>query len=467
MQDRMIDTQCVTTTPGLTKGLLFVLLACVVFAFSPPTAFAADEIADKLSAELIYPDAIEEGESFTLFAYVTNNTSLTLYVEIYASERSYAAYDYRTVRIPGVRSHLLAPGESRYVTAGRYYYAGETLNSNTIVLDDLVMRYSEPDQNLVTAPTLPLQVISIDALDTGKSQLANPALYPIPDRQALSVKDLVAAGDNVLIHDPNTGYDWIQLGETTHLTLQDVQYALSTNANLQGFQLARASQVMQLLLNHIHAAGIAAQLSDLPLVPPHHLVSSIADFVELFGPGQGLRNAKVIYGAVADEPVGAIITDTSLMGGLAISGHRDPPCDTFFCPATGVSPIGIVTESNDDPQPRYGFWLVRGAPELTRPSDRASFLDNQLVIPSVQIDGSYYRAVLSVLDLKHNLFIQTRLNTIDASSNTAVFNSSTGLLELPEAVLIDADGAQSTANLTFRLVPDTMPPVLELIGLTE
>lgn len=467
MKDYIKATRRAATQYQLSKTLLVVLFAGIVGVAGALPAVANDNIADKLSAIIIHPEAINQGEPFTLFAHVTNNSDKTLHLEIYASSRSHEDYDYRRQLLPVISSsQTLTPGESRYMAAGRYYYAGEMLNTNTIVLDDLVMRYSGPSQDLVSAPTLALPEISIDVLGTGNSQLPNPALYPIPVRGPLMVKDLADIGDNLLIHDPNTGYDWIQLAETTDLTLQDVEYALSTNQNLQDFQLARASQVKQLLLNHIHADGIAAQPNDLLLVSPHHLLSSIADFVDLFGPGQPLLNASVLYGAVADEPVARIITDIPMIAGLAISGHRDPPCDTFFCPAVGVRNDVILTESNDLQRP-IGFWLVRGAPELTRPMDRASFLDDQLVIPALQIDGSYHRAVLSVLDLKLNLFVLTRLNPIEANEDAAEFQSATGILQLSDAVLMDAAGTTTSSDLTFRLIPETDPPVMELIGISE
>lgn len=422
-------------------------------------------MAEQLPVELIHTVKINEGESFFIYAYVTNNSDKSLYLTVFSHERRYLDFGYRYAYHILPQRPLLEPGESRYLIAGQFYYAGDRLNKNTIALDDLVLQYSEPSQNLLTAPVIPLPALTITVEDTGQSQHPNPALFPIPDRQALEVGDLVHAGDQLLIHDPNTGYDWIQLGATTGLTPEDVLSALATHDYLQGFQMARSTQVTQMLLNHIHAKGIAAQRHDVHFAPPDHLAGPLADFVRLHGPGQPLMNAQRIEGAVADEPRIAAFTDLNFIASLSVSGSDQPPCTGFVCPALGVRNSLIALDDNNNQAQEYGYWLVRGAPEIIRPLRTASLLDEQLVIPALKIDQHYYRAALRLIDPTARLFQQMNLQAIAPDNQAFVFDSNTGLLELPDTVLIEADGSESRADLTFRLIPDTMPVVLELVGM--
>lgn len=55
----------------------------------------------------------------------------------------------------------------------------------------------------------------------------------------------------------------------------------------------------------------------------------------------------------------------------------------------------------------------------------------------------------------------------EANDDAVEFQSATGFLQLSDAVLINADGTTTSSDLTFRLIPETDPPVMELIGISE
>lgn len=443
------------------------LIAVALLLAMVSAGHTQDEMAGHLPVELIHTGMITEGESFSVYARVTNNSNKSLYLTVFSNERRYLDFGYRRAYHILPQRPLLEPGASRYLIAGHFYYAGDRLSKNTIVLDDLVLQYSEPNQNLLTAPVIPLPALTIAIEDTGQSQNPNPALFPIPDRRALEIGDLANTGDQLLIRDPNTGYDWIQLGATTGLAPDDVLSALATHDYLQGFQIARSTQVTQMLLNHIHARGIAAQRHDVHFAPPDHLAGPLADFVRLHGQGHPLMSAQRILGAVADEPRVALLTDLNFIAGLSVSGSDQAPCTGFVCPALGVTNTLIALDDNDNQALEYGFWLVRGAPTIIRPPRRASLLDEQLVIPALKIDQHYYRAALRLIDHTALLFQQINLQSIAPDNQAVVFDSMTGLLELPATTLIESDGSESHADLTFRLIPDTMPVVLELVGMRK
>ena len=54
---------------------------------------------------------------------------------------------------------------------------------------------------------------------------------------------------------------------------------------------------------------------------------------------------------------------------------------------------------------------------------------------------------------------------IDGDPGWELFDESSGLLTLPGLVLMQAEGTESTANAIFRLMPESEPPVFELVGL--
>lgn len=426
----------------------------------------------QVSVELIYPQAIAAGEPFVLHAYVHNGSDRVLNAGVWSTSRGFDGYVYRPCRYH-CGGDALQPGESRYVTTGKIYYAEETLRHTPLVIDGLALGVSPASGGIpIPAPTKILDPVTVAMSNPDVPPGPNPALNPAPERQALMLADLRETGDELLIHDPNTGYDWIRLGATAGLTLENAEHALATEDYLQGFQLARASQIEQLLLNYLYAEGVTAHRLDLHAQADHELGVPIANFVHLFAQ----KDSAIPYalqGVTANEP-GTWRLQIGAVASVNIYGFEGPPQTGSFRQSIGYMPLRLpLRDEQGSPWKMPGFWLVRGAPGLVRPTHNASYLDEELVIPVLTIGDDHYRAALISADPDRGMFRVISLTAlsptegVQPADETSVFDEDTGLLTLSDAVLIQAHSTANIATLTFRLVADTEPPAFELIGLVE
>lgn len=423
-----------------------------------------------MSVQLIYPETIEAGQTFVLHAHVHNGNDQSVRVSIGAEQNETDAYALQRCRF-ACGAQTIAPGQSRYITVGQMYYADATLKHMHSVTIEPVLAVMPTDKGVkLPTPNRALDSVSVALNNPSDLPAPNAALFPVPERQPLVLADLREPEDQLLVRDPNTGYDWIRLHVSAGLRLEDALYALATEDYLQGFQLARASQVEQLLLNYLHAQGQAAQaLSVRGPAVDHEFGAPLAEFVRLLSPGI-TDTILAVWGVTADEPYN---WDTNLpaVGSASVYGYEGPPQTGTFKQSTGFSKGRYpVVDNEGGAMEMPGFWLVRGAPELQRAEDRASYLDDELIVPALKIGDSHYRAVLVNVDSRLGMFRATSLTELPAIDGTQVitdqsfFDESSGLLTLPDLVLMQADGTESTASAIFRLMPQTEPPVFELIS---
>jgi hypothetical protein len=125
-----------------------------------------------------------------------------------------------------------------------------------------------------------------EVINRNSAATPNPLRYPVPQKDALQIKDHSNANDQLRLHDPNTGYDWIRFELSINRTADEILHAISPEGAFSDFKVARAFQVEELILNHIHAKGLAAQASDLYGTPPSLLRSAVDEFVDLIQPVQ-------------------------------------------------------------------------------------------------------------------------------------------------------------------------------------
>lgn len=58
-----------------------------------------------------------------------------------------------------------------------------------------------------------------------------------------------------LLHDPNSGYDWLPLSESRQMSAETIYDRLAPGGQWEDFSVASADQVEQLVLNQLHAAA--------------------------------------------------------------------------------------------------------------------------------------------------------------------------------------------------------------------
>lgn len=498
MTDRVTTTQVqistrhtaakyIQTSAGL-KRRIKSLLACVLsfsFLSALPTLpmqasaqFESDTVPPEqieqwlqgMSVQLIYPETIEAGQTFVLHAHVHNGNDQSVRVSIGEQQNDTDVYALQHCHF-ACGTQTIAPGQSRYITVGQMYYADATLKHMPGVTIEPVLSVMPTDKGVkLPTPNRALDSVTVAVNNPSDLPAPNAALFPVPERQPLVLADLREPEDQLLVRDPNTGYDWIRLHVSAGLRLEDALHALATEDYLQGFQLARASQVEQLLLNYLHAQGQAAQaLSVRGPAADHEFGAPLAEFVRLLSPGI-TDTILAMRGVTADEPY---TWDTNLpaVGSARVYGYEGPPQTGTFKQSTGFSKGRYqVVDNEGGAMEMPGFWLVRGAPELQRAEDRGSYLDDTLVVPTLKIGDSHYRAVLVNVDSRLGMFRATSLTELPAIDGTQVmsdqsfFDESSGLLTLPGLVLMQADGTESTASAIFHLMPQTEPPAFELIS---
>lgn len=501
MPDRMKTTQAPITTPHtaakyahtnsrLKRSIRSLLAWACVLSFSfvstlpiLPLQASAQFESDAVSAEqieqwlqgmsvqLIYPETIETGETFVLHAYVHNGNDQSVLVSIGARQNETDVYALQRCRVV-CGTQTIAPGQSRYITVGQMYYADATLRHMPSVTIEPVLSVMPTDKGVsLPVPNRALDSVSIAVNNPPDLPAPNAALYPVPERQPLILADLREAEDQLLVRDPNTGYDWIRLHVSAGLRMEDALHALATEDYLQGFQLARASQVEQLLLNYLHAQGQAAQaLSVRGLAADHEFGAPLAEFVRLLAPGVS-ATIPAAQGVTANEP-GTWGPSLPVVASATVYGYEGPPQTGTFRQAIGfLHTLYPLVDNEGGAMEMPGLWLVRGAPERQRAEDRASYLDDELVVPALKVGDSHYRAVLVNVDSRLGMFRAISLTELSSTDSTPVmsdpsyFDESSGLLTLPGLVLMQTDGTESTASAIFRLLPETDPPAFELIGL--
>ncbi|MEX0739968.1 MAG: hypothetical protein WD071_11560 [Pseudohongiella sp.] len=427
----------------------------------------------RMSVQLIYPESIDVGETFVLHAHVHNGNEQSVLVSIGVQQDDADLYVLQRCRNNcGILT--IEPGQSRYITVGEMYYADATLQQMPSVTIEPVLAVMPTDSGVsLPTPSRTLDSVSIAVDNPPDLPAPNAALSPVPERQALQVADLREPDDQLLVRDPNTGYDWMRLHATVGLRMEDALHALATEDYLQGFQLARASQVEQLVLNYLHAEGRAAQaLSIRAPSADHEFGAPLAEFMRLLAPGIS-ATALAVHGVTADEP-GIWGHNLPVVGAASVYGYEGPPQTGTYRRGIGLlTTRHPVVDNEGGAMTMPGFWLVRGAPERQRADDRASYLDDELLVPVLKIGDNLYRAVLANVDSQRGMFRVSSLTELSSTNdapvtdNAASFDESSGLLMLPDLVLMQADGTESAASATFRLMPETEPPAFELISLEE
>jgi len=438
---------------------IVVTLAVSAHADSSPDTGLQD-MASHIEVEFIAPSVVSAGDHFTVYAWVQNNSDeMLVYPSIarpqQANQQIEAGYSYRQCGLDCVRQTGIAPGTGAYLGAGIYYYSGEHFADGTMLIDDYTLNWVRSGQAAIHETPL-ATTLSVDVVFDGEPGTPNPAVA-VPHRQSLLLADLTETGDELIVHDPNTGNDWLRHDATRPLSIDEIRAATEPGGAFAGFTMARISQVEELMMNHLHAAGLSAQIFDLYNSPPSAVRQEMADLIHIMQPAF----ENWIMGAVANGPP-YYDMEEEVLGRLTIA--VDPSPDALCgCPG-GMARAALSISAWDSPQNISSVWLVRpaeAAPE--RPDDTASFYDHELILPEVRIDETHYRVTLTLIDPRLGLLRLSGLEPVPATSDALVFDGNSGQIDIPEARLIEADGSEQDFRLVLDLVEHLDPPMLQVI----
>ncbi len=423
-----------------------------------------------LSAELTYPKTLTAGEHFNLRAEITNIDSVGvpfLNIGRYQVEEFVSIGQFKHIPCETncilAGGHAIEPGESVVIDLGNYYYNDELLQDDQLVLPQIELTFFDEHNRLLTvAPRADPVVIEINGPTSGP--VPNPALE-VPERQALQVLDLIEVSDQLIVHDPNTGNDWIRLTATESFSVAELEEFLTEIADFGDFEIARESQVEELLLNHAHAQFVSAATHDLGF-PPAAVNDVLYDFLELIGQTQPLDGSsflRITTGVVANHPP----LDTQKLDPvslLSISATRIP------VPSLSRGADTVHVERSDLELFNSGYWLVSTPPQ---PHDQFTFLvsleDDEIMIPSIKVGEDYYEARFALRDSVSGLLYLTGLAQAAQLPDAPLyeFNLDTGLLNLPFFAVKLGSDEYATYRGTLQLLPGSDPPLFSIVEVEE
>lgn len=424
-------------------------------------------VVPELEVSYLYPNAVSAGSHFSMLASVRNTSSATVFDVRRDFSSPFGIEGIEPLRFNRcdyaclfVGTNGLAPGESIYLDIGQFFYIGEILQSASVEMDSFAFSLTDAQGRFmtVTPGTEPIQIV-ITGPEGGP--VANPALN-VARRSVPVVADLDQPGDELLLHDPNTGFDWIRLDASSGYSLADIESELAGNPLLTGFALASRRQVEQLIGNYLHAQGIRhIGLSGIP--GGTGVNDALFEFIGLIGENSALgfgSSTTSTAGIVADKP-GLNAQYPNNISVIEIKANL--PGGSF-----GTFPRGVLASDrqtdHSNVSSTLGYWLVKAETDADTwlPAGRAYYLNDSLLIPSLDVEGMGYRAELNFRGSAGDILQLTELIELGTEAQDAVahFDFSSGLLEIPLLrVVSGALGAGEDYALTLRQLADTVPPL--------
>lgn len=448
--------RCRAVSTGCVMLIMAAAGATSVHAqFQPPVFIDLD-----VSATYEYPAEVTQGETFPVYVRIRNNSDHVIEVPFphYVLMLSDARLVYQgqpcSLHCVFSRSRMIEPGGSVLIHAGDVHTSTPGLNESQVGYGDAALVGFTADG----------ERYRIDIEDILPVTIVPATLTPAPT--APPRQPLVVSADEKTVYDPNTGYDWLRFEESVGVTEQELHSRLQAGGDLQGFSVASHHQVQELLLNHLHAAGIAATPADLFSVFLNAR-NAVAQFVDVMQYIDENDNKLIISGIVSDS-----VPDMDGQRQYAIvqaAGDKNPDSTSFSSPmALDVSVVDDAALQAD--RSTTGVWLVKGAPvDRHLSSGKATYADDYLFLPNVRIDGVHYRLEMYRKDGTQPSFVITDIRAASAADLTrpaVEFDAGTGHLVISDVEII-SDWPAGTYDLTLAIVPETDLPLAILLNVSQ
>lgn len=359
------------------------------------------------------------------------------------------------------------PGEEVLMEAGTLYYRNQDLFSGGVSINDIRVNATAPsDDGSIASYSVPAATaVTIQIQHSSETPEENSREDGAPVRSALELRDLAETGDQRLLHDPNTGNDWLRLTQTTGLTETSLAEKTAPGGEYAGFAVAYAAQVEELILNHLHAGGIEMQAYELAApFAPQQTRDSLALFMDSIGGTGEAMSVPRVAGAVRDRaplhPTGDVFHTL-----VALHGSSD---DGYWRPARPGPLREYASGDQIESSSSIGVWLVRTPQAMPqRPDDRASYLSGNLMIPDVIVDGTHYRVHLRLENEVSSRLRLTGLNPRTASGHAVPFDAEQGTLTLENAVWLTIGEEPQRFDLQLKYLSDSDPAVFHVTQLQE
>ncbi|MDO9521304.1 MAG: hypothetical protein Q7L19_13920 [Pseudohongiella sp.] len=451
------------------KRFKSVAVCCAVFVLNSAVVIPAYAQYQRpvfldldITATFEYPSEITDGDTFPVYVRIHNNSEQTIEAPLPSAVlmRSDANLiymsDFCRMHCLFAQSRMLAPGDNVLLHMGDVYTNRPGLTESQVGYGDALIAGLTADGELYAIDVEDILPIII------KPSGVSPAPgSPVP-REPLELKE-----DEKVVHDPNTGYDWLRFGNTAGITLAQLQSRLQPGGDLHGFSIASRYQVQTLIENQLLAAGVVksrAELSGFGFGIDG--LTALQELTELLQP-TGETERKFFVNGVVSDPIP--LTDNQPRF-VTLTLYGDKTLDTVWF----SSPFGLHTMVVDETSlaadsAETGVWLVRGA-EMNRhrSSGKATYANDYLFLPNVLIDGSHYRLEMYRKEGTILPFVVIGIEAATAADLTqaaAAFDPVTGLLSVGKVEVL-SDLPAGKYDLTLEIVPETDLPLVRLVNVS-
>ncbi|MDX1491756.1 MAG: hypothetical protein R3332_10745 [Pseudohongiellaceae bacterium] len=342
----------------------------------------------------------------------------------------------------------LVPGASFTYEVGNFYYRNSQLVNRVLEVPPLEHSFSDEDGvSLFIYPDSPPIEIAVSTPSQG--QVPN-SVDTLPERLALQVQDLIAAGDELVIHDPNTGYDWISPDASKGFSYADIMQLLRDHPDLNGFELAEKRQIEELLLNHIHSEGVASAFYDL-WQPEEEINDAALSFTRMAGAAveppfwPDVSSRHTLNGVVADEAKrhNSDYASTDVIAGtVMVKAFEDFPASnspSYRASLTHLSSVNVASLGTTNLE--VGYWLVRTGEE--KPAiEGPRLLHDQLVLPAVRVGDEFYTVKMRYANplVPYMELLSLELLNYVPTHVDAVFDWNDQTLTVPELNVLNTNG---------------------------
>ncbi|MEX0964056.1 MAG: hypothetical protein WDZ52_08475 [Pseudohongiellaceae bacterium] len=319
----------------------------------------------KLLAEFSYPERVFAGESFDLIVIITNQAESAIEINYPATGEmanmlSWQGEHARSYRfIPCTDECLvfgsaeLEQGDSLTLRLGAFYYENEEFFSGSLILEDFMLnafdRLGRHESMLAIAD--PINV-TVEYDQNSALILSDSGIQP----EQLQQRDLHNSGDRLVIYDPNTGLEWLQLTAGKDYTLEQMLAETRDGALFEGFSLASSAQVEQLILNHMNSMG--QRLQEYALYSAFASIEPVQALVELMGNIPTVNNTLGFNGIVNDS-LPESLTPDAVYTVMELSVTAADPNSGVFLRSSGER-LSKHRRSLDSFLVEYtGYWMVR------------------------------------------------------------------------------------------------------------
>lgn len=393
-------------------------------------------IIPEVEFELEYPSELPAGSNFNLVAKLTNRseiiiTNLGSSVAQLSSGTPPDLFHFN--RCQSICTYVgepeQLPGETTIWNLGDFFYDNNVLAETQYDIESFSIQVRDAEfRTFQLAAGSPAVRIHVAAPPGG--ELENP-IDRMPDREPFQYTSLASPDDYLLINDPNTGYDWIRLDATKSVPVPEMLELLNTHPLLEGFDIARLSQVEQLILNFVHSSGVESTAYQLRN-PGEDLNFILFAFLDAIGRTNGpfpFFPGVQTGGAVADKPIYTAFYTSPMTVSWVHAYQSSIP---GIRPRHGLNQrVFEVTEKDNI---NIGYWLLRTNQSQVTPPTGAVYFNDELILPRVKVGNAYYHISMNFRNEVSGLL---QVTDVVAKSNSAVgidaeFDEETGILDIPE-----------------------------------